>query len=48
MAHVALYVRIDERTKKRMEKAARDDRRSLAVMVEIALDEWLRQQQVKV
>ncbi len=42
MAHVPMYVRIDERTKKRIEKIAKADRRSLAVMVEIALDEWMR------
>jgi len=39
---VPMYVRIDKRTKQAVEKIAKAEKRSLAVMVEIALDEWLR------
>lgn len=41
MATVPLSVRIDERTKRQMAKVAKAERRSLAVMVEVALNEWL-------
>jgi predicted transcriptional regulator len=41
MPKSAVFVRMDDKVKKKMEKAARDERRSLANMVQVACEQWL-------
>ena len=38
-----LYVRVPKRVKKALDKRGQRERRSLAVLVSIALEDWLRE-----